>query len=240
MAEYAKNWDSYYRRTYRLLESKSLWEVSPERAVEIDKERFLPHFNAELPIIDIGCGTGEQAMCLKKYAPKVVGVDVADTAVVIANERYKDAADVSFSTFDIADVETAKQMAAEHGDSNIYIRGVLHQTLPEDRAKILQTILTLLGEKGKLYMMEVADNIRAHLQEKVPSFSDLPAHMRRALMSNLPPVGLSVENLPEWFPESSFSILEAGDGFLATNLVLPDESILGVPAVYAVISPNIT
>jgi hypothetical protein len=88
--------------------------------------------------------------------------------------------------------------------------------------------------------MEVANNIRAHLQEKVPSFSDLPAHMRRALMSNLPPVGLSVDNLPEWFPTSEFTILASGDGFLATNLVLPDESILEIPAVYAVIKPNVS
>ncbi|PTM08496.1 MAG: hypothetical protein DA408_20425 [Bacteroidetes bacterium] len=235
MANYAVNWDNYYRRTYKLLKSKSLWEVNPDIAVEKDRLYFQSYLSANLPIIDIGCGTGEQANCLRKYYPKVIGLDVAQQAIAIAQQRFKET-DIIFDTFDITDINSAEVLAANHGSCNIYIRGVLHQTLPEDRALILASIQLLLGKEGSLFLIEIADNIRAYLQEKVATFSELPISMQRALMSNLPPVGLSMEKITEWFDPDIFTIKFSGHAFLATNLLLPDESNLTIPAVHAIIT----
>lgn len=237
MADYAKNWDKYYRRTYHFLQNKSLWEVNPSEAVAVDQKHFGTYLTTDLPIIDIGCGTGEQAVFLRQHYPKVLGVDVAKEAIKIAQERYQ-TVDVTFDTLDISDVSKAREIAAELGPSNIYIRGVLHQTLEEDREDILTVLQLLMGAKGRLYLIEVADNIRQHLQEQVPSFTQLPDSMRRALVSNLPPKGLSEEHLTDWFPSDQFQLLKAGSGFLATNLELPDGDMLQVPAIFAVVQIN--
>lgn len=235
MADYAKNWDAYYRRTYQLMKSKSLWEVAPEEGVGPHLDLLKKECAPTLPFFDVGCGTGEQAHYLRDFFPNVVGLDVAETALRIARERYSDT-DLRFLQFDIANTAQAAELQREYERVNMFIRGVLHQTLPADRANIQDNLAMLLGKQGKLLLVEVADDIRAHLQSRVPSFNDLPTRMRQALMSNLPPVGLSEQTLHQWFPSSTFKLDHIEKTFLATNLVLPSGERLQIPAIQVLVS----
>ncbi|MEM1319725.1 MAG: class I SAM-dependent methyltransferase [Bacteroidota bacterium] len=231
---YGKNWDRYYQRTYRESNGKALWDVPADRAAERDLEVFEKELPTTLPIIDLGCGTGVQTVFLAQHYPAVLGVDASEEAIQIAREAYGGDSH-QFGILDATDPKAAQAIHQELGDAHIYSRGVLHQLLKNDYEALIQTLRTLLGQKGRLYCMEVSDQIRAHFDASADDFSQLPERMRQVFLSDLPPRGLSLEGLSSFFPEDQFRILQSGPGRLLTNLNFSDGSPIYIPAVYAII-----
>lgn len=231
---YGKNWDQYYIRTYRLQKTKALWDVPVEQAIELDHKRFKKYLSEDLPIIDIGCGTGTQSRYLLQYFTNVLGVDVAAEAIRVAKENYQ-LPGLVFDTFDVTDVDKAKSIEKKLGPSNIYMRGVLHQILEADLDHFRESIRTLLGATGTMYCIEVSDQIRAHFSTENQQFSRLPERLKQVFISNLPPKGVSLESLPSFFPISDFNILQAGVGSLNTNLKYPDGNPIFIPATYCMV-----
>lgn len=236
MSDYAANWDRYYQHTYHQRKSESLWAVNHKVAAAEDYQRFKDFFVSSLPCLDLGCGTGEQAAYLKQYYAKVIGADVSPAAIEIAQQRFQQAG-LSFCHFDISVPHEVESFINTNGACNVYVRGVLHQIKDNDRLAVQNALHTLLGTTGTLYINEVGAGIRTYLEGMGKNFSHLPTRMRLALLSNLPPVGLSVDKLEEWFPAQRFSILTKGNAALATNLQLADGKPLAIPSVYAVLKP---
>ena len=228
--DYEKNWDQYYQRTYNVLKKKALWDVSPDEAVGADYSVFAPHFLDDLPIIDLGCGTGAQSQFLAQKYNQVVGVDVSPFAISVAKEEVKES-NVAFDTMDATDVGKAREIHSKYGDLNIYMRGVLHQILEADQELFQQTILSLMGQKGKMYCVEVSDQIRTHFDESNSSFSRLPLRMRQVFISNLPPIGLSKNNVANYFPKDRFNVLQAEEAKLNTNISYIDGEQIYIPAI---------
>lgn len=61
-------------------------------------------------IVDIGCGKGALTHLLKKRNNVVLGVDISETAVQIANSRFPD---IEFHVLDLRDVPAASNFLAE-------------------------------------------------------------------------------------------------------------------------------
>jgi 2-polyprenyl-3-methyl-5-hydroxy-6-metoxy-1,4-benzoquinol methylase len=74
-------WDASY------LDGPPPWDVGrPQPAIArlADEGAFAG------PVLDAGCGTGENALHVASLGPHVVGVDVAETALAIAREKAAD------------------------------------------------------------------------------------------------------------------------------------------------------
>lgn len=234
---YGENWDKYYQRTYREMKKKALWDVPPDEAVGLDLPVFKSQFLAGLPLIDLGCGTGTQTAHLAQHFEQVLGVDVAAEAISVARENFPDPKNFSFGVLDVTDVEGAKKvrLQLDNQDANIYMRGVLHQIKEEDLGKFHEVLSILIGKTGQLYCVEVSDRIREYFEQSADDFSKLPRHMQRVFISNLPPKGVSLENLTTFFPEDRFSIRSSSAAALKTNLKFKAQQAIEIPAVAALV-----
>lgn len=227
---YADNWNAYYRRNYQEAGDKALWDVAPPMAAARDLEYFAAAFDPALPLIDLGCGTGEQAAFLHDTFPRVIGVDVANVAVGIAADLHQGSG-LSFQALDATDPGRAACLHATFGDANIYMRGVVHQILPEDLEDFRQTLRILLGRRGRCYFNEVSTGIREYFTESSDRFAALPVRMQRVFLSNLPPRGVDLSRLDDHFPSGLFTFLTSAEHELATNLSFQDGSPIFIPSV---------
>ena len=55
------------------------------------------------------------------------------------------------------------------------------------------------------------------------------------LTSNLPPLGVSLAEIEDWFKIRDFDILQTGEASLATNIIQDNGQPINLPAVYALI-----
>lgn len=236
---YSENWDQFYRSVNGGGGKAPLWEVPPELAVELDYEFFGKEFQNGLPVIDLGCGLGTQAVFLSTKFREVVGVDVSSKAVESANLRYQ-SENLHFVTIDERDPDFFGDLHERYGDSNVYVRGVMHQILDKDMPGFIQNLRLLMGAEGKLFFMEVADNIIEYLDSTSPRFSQMPAAMKQALVSNLPPRGLNFDKVRELFPEKYFTLMNLGRSSLNTNLQIGNGQSLRIPAVFGLVGSAAT
>ncbi|MCB0704768.1 MAG: class I SAM-dependent methyltransferase [Saprospiraceae bacterium] len=231
---YGKNWDQYYVRTYGSGKNKALWDVPVDQAIALDYQLFAKSLNPDLPIIDIGCGTGTQSVFLLNHYPRVLGVDVSAEAIKVARENHQ-IENLEFDILDVTDTAQARFISKKIGPANIYMRGVLHQILDQHLPAFRQTIQTLLGTSGTMYCIEVSDQIRAHFKQENEKFSSLPERLRQVFISNLPPKGLSVQTLPSFFPPQEFDILSSGEAKLNTNICYSDGEAIFIPAIFGLV-----
>ena len=234
---YGKNWNSFYINTYLKGNKQALWDVPVERAIANDYALFSETLDPQLPIIDIGCGTGRQTQYLSQHFPFVLGTDVSSEAIKIAQE-ISIPGRLAFEVLDGTDTDAAKRIADKIGPANVYLRGVMHQILDDDLQNFQESLLLLLGGKGHLFSIEVGDKIREHFTQPDKRFSDLPTRLKQVFISNLPPKGLSLENLSTFFPEALFKVLDVGESYLGTNLKYPDGEAIKIPAIYCLAAPQ--
>ncbi len=232
--EYGQYWDAFYRKTYVQGARKALWDVPAALSVGRDLEIFKSAFLPGLPLLDIGCGTGEQARFLAAHYPKVVGADASPTAVALASAEPA-SGNLEFRVLDIADPEACAELHRLYGDMNLYMRGVLHQVDAAEHPQAVSNFSLLMGRSGRLYFIEVADNIRSYFAGAAHGFHELPKAVQEVFVSNLPPHGLNLEQLPRLFPAPEFQILASGESHLLTNLMLPRGEAVRIPAVYGLV-----
>jgi SAM-dependent methyltransferase len=236
--KYGKYWEAFYEKTYVKGAGKALWEVPASESVGQDFLAFSAVFDRDLPVLDIGCGTGAQARYLASHFPRVLGIDAAKTAVQLALEAGNPP-NLDFWTADASDEQDCLRISASYGDLNIYMRGVLHQIDANSQEAFVRNLSKLMGQRGALYFVEVANHIRAYFAEEGngSGYHELPRLVQEVFVSNLPPAGICLEDVPRLFPASQFDVLQAGNTSLATNLHLPSGKNIRIPAVYSLIKP---
>lgn len=232
--KYTTHWDEFYRKTYLDRNSKALWDVEAERSVARDLQVFSAHMDPSLPMLDIGCGTGVPTVWLAGRFMKVIGVDAAESAIEIARQTFP-IDNLEFRCMDMSDPDACAALHVDTGDMNLYMRGVLHQIKDEDKAAFIGNLATLMGKRGVLYFIEVASDIRRYFREASPDFHKLPTSVQSVFISNLPPEGLSISDVPRLFSADRFEVISHGESGLSTNLSLPDGTQITIPAVYGII-----
>ncbi len=234
-AAYGEYWDEFYRATYQKQSGgKALWDVPVERSAVLDLPLMQQYMPAGLPLLDVGCGTGEIAAFFTSHFPTVIGVDVARGAIDIATTRFPDSA-VDFRILDITDAAACRAVSDHYGPLNIYVRGVMHQVDEGHLPGYVDNLEMLLGGNGLLYMMEVASGIRDHFLNHSEGYHKLPPAVQKIFISNLPPRGVTVEDIAHYFPTSRFDILSSHPAKLHTNLHSPDGTEIYIPAVQSII-----
>jgi cyclopropane fatty-acyl-phospholipid synthase-like methyltransferase len=100
-------------------------------------------------VIDIGCGTGENALYFAKAGLDVVGVDGSPEAIRLARDKARQR-DVSirFDIADVLDLQAYRQSFDSATDS-----GVFHVFDDEDRPRYQRSVREVLRPGGRLYLM---------------------------------------------------------------------------------------
>ena len=151
----------------------ALWDSSPDLTAARHLPLFRDHLDPLLPLIDIGCGSGRQTQWLARHFRSVLGLDIAEAAVALA-ERTHPAPNVCYRVADLLDPAAAAALRAELGDVNIYLRGVLHQLRPAERGTMLNTIGLLLGDSGHVFAQELTERTGWYVMELLDSGEPLP------------------------------------------------------------------
>jgi 2-polyprenyl-3-methyl-5-hydroxy-6-metoxy-1,4-benzoquinol methylase len=162
MDDYADAWETFWRDTPGR-QGEAIWDSRPEQAAELHLAWFSEHFDPALPVLDLGCGNGTQSRFLAARYPRVIGIDLSKTA--IAQARAADpAATVDFRVANALDPAAMAELRRELGDTNVYMRGIIHQSRPEDRARVAATVAALVGERGAVFDVEMAAASKPVLQ----------------------------------------------------------------------------
>lgn len=207
--EYDRHWEKFWKTVDRTgQDGQVVWDAPTQLAAAEDLPRFLPLMDRSVPIVDLGCGNGRQSRYLARYFDRVIGVDVAPSAIELARQETTEETNVEYRVLDATHPEQAEAFHREIGDVNIYIRTVLHVIQKVDRPKFVQSLKTMLGERGVLYQIELTSKALGYFRSlPVKGKMGLPPLIERVVEHGPIPVGFDANERATLFPESKFDLL---------------------------------
>ena len=213
-----------------------LWDTDEPAEFERTAAHLREHADLSLPMVDLGCGSGRQAHALTALAPRVVGLDGAPAAVAHARRAWGSTVDLRVA--DIAEPGLGDRLAAELGDVNVHIRGVLHVLSDAQRRPVTETIAALLGRRGTLYLCETdqGGDPLDYLVAQGARPTHLPPAVHRLIRSGLrPPRHFGPAELAEFFPAPAWRVLAQGPATMFGVPVEPGGGPQRIPARFAVL-----
>ncbi|MGW0734560.1 methyltransferase domain-containing protein [Streptomyces sp. NPDC002851] len=210
-----------------------LWDAEPQRVAGRHLPLFREYFDAALPVADLGCGNGTQTRYLATQYQRVYGADLA--AAAVGRAHASDPAGLaSYRQLDATEPGAVGQLHAELGDVNVYMRGVLHQSLPEDRQPLVNGIATLVGERGRAFAVELSEQAGQVLAGLLRS-GQPPVSLRLVMEYGIAPADVADQAVPEMFREAGLSVLASGQLPLATTEVAADGAPIELPSRWLVV-----
>jgi len=207
--EYDRHWESFWKTVDRTgADGEVPWDAAPQVAVAEDLPRFLQYMDRSVPILDLGCGNGRQSRYLAKFFDKVIGVDVAPSAVELARQETTEENNVEFRVLDATRPDQAAELHAEFGDMNVYIRTVMHVIQKVDRPSFVESLRILAGERGVVYQIELTSKALGALRSlPVKGRFGLPPLVERVVEHGAVPVGFDGRERAELFPDAGWELL---------------------------------
>ncbi|MBT2393515.1 class I SAM-dependent methyltransferase [Streptomyces maoxianensis] len=214
------------------------WDAEPALTAGIHLALYEPHVTEpELTLVDLGCGNGTQTRFLADRFPRVLGVDLSAAAIELAGRQDK-VGQARFREIDAVDGAEVAQLHAELGDANVYVRGVLHQCDPEDRQDLADTVATLVGERGRAFVVELAEAAGQKLMGLAQSPSGLPPKLQPVFRHGLVPGAVADAELVEFFDSAGLDVLASGELPLTTTEYAADGSRVELPSKWLVLGRN--
>lgn len=231
-------WERYWSTVRRTgPDGEVLWETGEPAELDQLSAQLRQHADRTLPIVDLGCGSGWLTRAMADLAPRVVGIDASAAAIAHAR-RDGAAAPVEFRIADIAEPGLGRRLAAELGEANVHIRGVLHILTDEQRANAVDTIAALVGIRGTLYICEtnMAGDPLDYLIAQGARATHLPAAVHRLIQSGVQaPRHLGPDELTSFFPPSQWRVLAQGPTEMYALPADPGAPPQRIPALFAVL-----
>jgi SAM-dependent methyltransferase len=104
-------------------------------------------------VLDVGCGTGENALLIASQGLSVLGVDVAETALAIAREKAKDRGiQVEFAAADALHLERLGSKFQTVLDC-----GLFHTFNRDERSEYVASLASVIAHGGTLYVLCFSD-----------------------------------------------------------------------------------
>ncbi|MGW5053368.1 class I SAM-dependent methyltransferase [Actinokineospora sp. NPDC004072] len=227
------NWEHYWRDLPRE-RGLPVWDSAGAITATAQLPLFQPHFDAALPVVDIGCGNGTQTAALAEHFPRVIGMDFAASAIEHAR-ALQAGSPATFRTFDLTDADAAGAVHAELGDVNAYLRGVLHQMPDADRPKAAAALSVLLGARGHAFMVELAPAASATMKAAMGQDPGAVPKLQRVFQYGLTPAAWDDGKLDAVLDGAGLEVVSRGEVALHGTDELPDGSPLLLPMIYAVV-----
>lgn len=231
---YREAWEGFWRETSDA-PGEAIWDSDPALASVPHSELLLPYADVSLPVVDLGCGNGTQTRYLATCFARAVGVDLSHAAIELA--RRADTAKVAeFEQLDLVDHDAVRALRERLGDSNVYMRAVIHQSEPQDRPAVAGAVAELLGGRGRAFVVELTPASKAVLQKAAEGPGGPPEKLRRVFDHGLKPAGAAEEEVPELLRAAGLTVLATGDTALAQTERLPDGTRIDLPARWFVLA----
>lgn len=229
---YTQAWESFWRDA-PAAPGSVFWDADPSLTAELQLPLFEPYFDAGLPVVDLGCGNGTQTRYLAQRYDRVIGVDLSEAAIGLA--RRADPHGVAeYQRADGADADTAHRLHAEIGDANVYMRGVLHQCEPADREPLIEGIATLLGERGRVFAVELAEAAKGVLMGLAQGPDGPPPKLGAVFAHGIAPGEVADAAVPGYFRAAGLELLDRGEQPLTTTEYRPDGTRIELPSKWLV------
>jgi SAM-dependent methyltransferase len=121
------------------------------------------------PVLEIGCGTGTNAIWMAQQNCKVVATDISPTAIEQAKAKTNEAkADVEYVLADICESPAVKNGAVDF----VFDRGVYHVMSPEKRSVFAKRVADSLSSGGYwLCLAGSKDEVRENPEVGPPQLS---------------------------------------------------------------------
>ncbi|MFF3328144.1 class I SAM-dependent methyltransferase [Streptomyces sp. NPDC002888] len=210
------------------------WDAEPTLTVGPHLALFEPLLtDPGLPLVDLGCGNGTQTRFLADRFPYVVGTDLAAAALDHAC-RADPARQATYRLLDAAEKNETETLHAELGDTNVYMRGVLHQCEPEDRQPLVDGIATLVGERGRAFLVEPSEAAGPVLLELAQRPDGPPAKLAPVLRHGIAPAEVADDAVPDFLRAAGLTVLASGELPLTTTEYEPDGTRIVLPSTWLV------
>lgn len=234
-SRYREAWEGFWREAPGE-PGAVFWDAEPALTAGLHLALFEPHMAAAgLPVVDIGCGNGTQTRFLADRFPRVLGVDLS--AAALDHARRADAAgQVDFRQLDAGERSETEQLHAEVGDMNVYMRGVLHQCEPADRQPLLDGIATLLGERGRAFVVELSEAARPVLLGLVRSPVGPPPKLAPVFAHGIAPAEVVDAAVDAYVASAGLAIVAAGELPLTTTEFAADGTRIELPSRWLVLA----
>ncbi|MFC3452564.1 class I SAM-dependent methyltransferase [Amycolatopsis speibonae] len=229
-----QGWEAYWDEIAKAGET-ALWDSPSATAAAIHLRRVEQHIDPALPMIDLGCGSGRQTVRLAESCNRVIGIDIAEHALAIAR-RDNAAANIEYRRIDLLDDTEVAALAAELGDANVYVRGVLHQLLPDAQQRAVWAIGALLAGRGHLIAHELTSVTRWVVRSIIESegaalekFEPLQRHFG----FDIPTVPGEERQLDALLTRQGLQVVASGDDSLQTTQLGADGAAIELPTAWA-------
>ncbi|MGH9276627.1 MAG: class I SAM-dependent methyltransferase [Acidimicrobiales bacterium] len=176
----------------------------------------------------VGCGNGRQSFALAEHFPRVMGVDLSAEAIRGAQALYR-RDNLEFRIVDILDDDEVAHLHDELGDANVYVRGVLHQLRTEDLAAAVRTVATLVGRRGRAFVVELSPAAEGLFKSLASDPNGPPPKLARVFQHGIVPVALAPGQVRELFMAEGLAAVFTGASGIVTTQVGPGGQPLEVP-----------
>ncbi|MGW0911343.1 class I SAM-dependent methyltransferase [Streptomyces sp. NPDC002784] len=234
-SRYRQAWEGFWREAPGE-QGAVFWDAEPALTVGLHLALFEPHLTAPtLPLVDLGCGNGTQTRFLAGRFPHVVGADLSGAA--IDHARQADPAGLAtYRVLDAGEKDEAQTLHAELGDANVYMRGVLHQAEPDDRQALVDGIATLIGTRGRAFLVEPAEAAKSVLLGLAQGPAGPPPKLAPVFRHGIAPGELADDAVPAYLRAAGLEIVASGELPLATTEYTQDGTRIELPSKWVVVS----
>ncbi len=231
---YREAWEGFWREASGE-QGAVFWDAEPALTAGVHLGLFEPHLVAPgLPLVDLGCGNGTQTRFLADRYPRVVGADLS--AAALDHARQGDpAGQASYRLFDGVEKVEAETLHAELGDANVYMRGVLHQCEPGDRQALVDGLATLVGDRGRAFLVELAEAAGPLLRGLAQSPGGAPAKLAPVFRHGIAPGEVADAAVPEYVRAAGLGVLASGELPLLATEALADGTRIELPSKWLVV-----
>lgn len=228
-SRYRQGWESFWREASNA-PGAVFWDAESARTAAAHLPLFEPLLSDPgLPFVDLGCGNGTQTRFLAGHFPRVVGADLSVSALDHAR-RADPACRATYRQLDATDRSATETLHAELGDANVYMRGVLHQCDPDDRRPLADGIATLVGERGRVFLVELAEAAGTVLKGLAQSPGGPPAKLAPVFRHGIAPGAVADAAVPEYLRAAGLTVLASGELPLVTTEHTTDGTRIELPS----------
>ncbi|GGW72465.1 methyltransferase [Streptomyces lucensis JCM 4490] len=232
--KYRNAWESYWSETSDAL-GEAIWDADPSLSAQPHSDLLLPYADPARTIVDLGCGNGTQTRFLATRFARAVGVDLSHAAVEHAR-RGTDGDTVEFQQLDLTDADAVRALHDRLGDSNVYMRAVIHQSEPAARSAVAAAVARIIGTEGRAFVVELTSGSRDVLQRAASGPAGPPPKLQRVFHHGLKPADADDEEIPRLLAEAGLKILADGETVLPQTEYLTDGTRMDLPARWFVLA----
>lgn len=213
---YREAWEGFWREAPEE-QGEVFWDAEPVLTAAHHLALFEPYLlDHRLTLVDLGCGNGTQTRYFAERFPRVVGADLSGAA--IGHARRADPGGLAaYRVLDAVDKADMDTLCAELGDANVYVRGVLHQSAPEDRQPLMDGIASLVGARGRVFVVELSEDARPVLRDLAARPGGPPPKLAPVLRHGIAPGEMPDHALPEHLGAAGLTVLADGELALTTT-----------------------